>query len=51
MITAIAITILVIFDLYALYEFWRHEQAICELLRIHPELLEEDNNDKPKQSA
>lgn len=38
----IAVVILVIFDLYTLRQLYKHEQAICELLMLHPELLEEE---------
>lgn len=39
------IIILVIYDFYVLRELYKHEQAICELLRLHPELLVEEEEE------
>ncbi len=43
-VISVVIIILIIFDLRILQEQWKHEQAICDLLRLHPELLEEDDD-------
>ena len=40
MLVILALIILVIFDMWTLHEMRKHETAICELLKLHPELLE-----------
>ena len=44
-ITSIAIILLAIIDIYLLKQIDKHEIGIAELLRIHPELWEEDTDD------
>lgn len=41
-LTSIAIVLLAIIDIYLLKQIDKHEVAIYELLKRHPELLEED---------
>ena len=45
MTTSIAIVLLAIIDIYLLMQIDKHETAIYELLKRHPELLEEDNDE------
>ena len=40
----LALIILCIFDVYILKTIDKHEQAIAQLLLLHPELLERSNN-------
>lgn len=44
-ITSIAIILLAIIDIYLLKQIDKHEIGIAELLRIHPELWEEDTDE------
>ena len=46
MLVILALIILVIFDVYVLKQIDKHEIGIAELLRIHPELWEEDTDDE-----
>ena len=43
--TSIAIILLAIVDIYLLKQIDKHEIGIAELLRIHPELWEEDTDE------
>ncbi len=45
MLVILALIILVIFDVYVLKQIDKHEIGIAELLRIHPELWEEDTDE------
>lgn len=42
----IIIIILILLDMYIFKQLDKHEIGIAELLRIHPELWEEDTDDK-----
>ena len=41
----IAVIIMIAFDIYVFSAIERHEAALVELLRLHPELLTEGNQD------
>ena len=45
MLVILALIILVIFDVYVLKQIDKYEIGIVELLRIHPELWEEDTDE------
>ena len=44
-VNAATLLILIAFDLWAVSSLQKHETAIVELLRLHPELLEKDEDD------
>lgn len=43
-LTSIALIVLIILDIYIFRQIDKHEVAIYELLKRHPELLEEDED-------
>ena len=40
----IVLVVLILFDLYMVFVIKKHESAIVDLLILHPELLEEDDD-------
>ena len=40
----IILVVLILFDLWTLFVIKKHESAIVDLLILHPELLEEDED-------
>ena len=40
----IVLVVLIVFDLYMVFVMKKHESAIVDLLILHPELLEEDED-------
>lgn len=43
-VNAATLLILIAFDLWVVSSIQKHETAIVELLRLHPELLEEEED-------
>ena len=44
-LTSLALIVLILIDIYIFKQLDKHEIGIAELLRIHPELWEEDTNE------
>ena len=42
----IVLVVLIVFDLWTLFVIKKHESAIVDLLILHPELLEDDEDDR-----
>ena len=45
-LTSLVLIVLILIDMYIFRQLDKHEIGIAELLRIHPELWEEDTDDK-----
>lgn len=44
-LTSLALVVLILLDMYIFKQLDKHEIGIVELLRIHPELWEEDTDE------